>query len=142
MMVTFERLKISGKRVEVNMDNAIVSILWHCDMEGCIKMKHGAVIEDATLGNYLMVITNNDIEVYRLAAMGDKVKPVYMVKIPYGAPVTDDISGNRKLKRVLTIVKVVVEAILNKVRDENEMLNGVQNKNETKEEGDVFVERI
>ena len=139
--VIFERLKISGRRVEVNMENAIASILWHCDTEGCTKMKHGAVIEDAIWGNYLMVITNDDIEVYRLAFMGgDKVKPLYMVKIRYGAPVTDDISGNRKLKKVLTIVKEVVEVILNK--DKDEIPNGAQDKNETKEEGDVFVERI
>ncbi|MEM0469163.1 MAG: hypothetical protein QXT27_08245 [Pyrobaculum sp.] len=140
MEVIFERLKVSGKRIEVNMENAIASILWHCDMEGCIKMKHGAVIEDATWGNYLMVITNDDIEVYRLLVMGGKVEPLYMVKIPYGVPVTGDISGNRELKKVLTIVKAVVEVILNK--DKNEILNGVQDKNETKEEGDVFVERI
>lgn len=138
MTVTFERLKISGKRVEVNMDNAITSILWHCD-EVCLKVKHGAVIEDATLGNYLMVITGDYIEVYRLAAMGDKVKPSYMVRIPYGAPVTDDISGNRKLKKALTIVKAVMEAIFD-IQDKNEILNRVQDKNETKDE--VFVERI
>jgi len=138
--VIFERLKVSGKRVEVNMENAIASILWHCDTEGCTKMKHGAVIEDAIWGNYLMVITNDDIEVYRLAFTGGKVEPLYMVKTPYGAPVTDDISGNRKLKKVLTIVKEVVEVILNK--DKNEIPNGVQDKNETKEEGEVFVERI
>lgn len=128
----FERIKVNGKRIEVNMVNAITSILWHCDMEGCSKIKHGAVIEDATWGNYLMVITNDDIEVYRLAVMGGKVEPLYMVKIPYGAPVIDDTVGNRKLKRVLTIVKVVMETLLNKVRD----------KNETKGGGDVFVERV
>lgn len=128
----FERIKVSGKRIEVNMENAVASILWHCDADGCLKVKHGAVIEDATWGNYLMVITNDDIEVYRLAVMGGKVEPLYMVKIPYGAPITDDIVGNRKLKRVLTIVKVVMEVILNKVQDKNEAKGG----------GNIFVERV
>lgn len=137
--VIFERLKVSGKRIEVNMENAVASMLWHCDNDGCIKVKHGAVIEDGTWGNYLMVITNDGIEVYRLAVMGGKVKPLYMVKTPYGAPVTDDIAGNRKLKKVLTIIKAVMEVILNKVQDENETK---EDKNETKEEGEVFVERI
>lgn len=131
MEMIFERIKVSGKRIEVNMENAVASILWHCDAE-CLKIKHGAVIEDATWGNYLMVITKDDIEVYRLAVVGGKVEPLYMVKIPYGAPVADDIVGNRKLKRILTVVKVVMEAILNKVQD----------KNETKGGGNVFAERV
>ena len=129
--IIFERLKISGKRIEVLIENVITSILWHCDMEGCLKVKHGTVIEDATLGNYLMVITDDYIEVYRLMATGDKVKPLHMVRIPYGAPVTDDIIGNRKFKRVLTIVKMVMEAILD-----------IKDTNETKGGGDVFVERV
>lgn len=132
MTEVFERIKVNGKRIEVNMENAVASILWHCDSDGCLKTKHGAVIEDATWGNYLTVITNDDIEVYRLAVMGSKVEPLYMVKIPYGAPITDDILGNRKLKKVLTIVKVVMEVILNKVQD----------KNETKGGDDIFVERV
>lgn len=126
--IIFERIKVSGKRIEVNMENAVASILWHCNENGCLKVKHGAVIEDAW-GNYLMVITNDGIEVYRLAGTGE---PLYMVKIPYGAPVADDIVGNRRLKRVLAIVKVVMEAILNKAQDKNKIKGG----------DDVFVERV